>query len=105
MAYTNKHISLDTETVELLEGLSQRLKRSQSDVVRDALWQYARREGDAEGRQAAKTAVHAAIDRAAGAWVSGSHPETLTPETYRRWREKLWEGCPRFADETEGTSR
>ena len=90
MAYTKRHISLDAETDELLERLAQRQRRTHSELVREALWQYARGESDQERRQAAKAAVHAAIDRAAGAWSPDEHPETLTPETYRKWREELW---------------
>ncbi len=84
------HISMDEEMRALVEGLAAREKRSYSELVREALRQYARSGGAADRRAAAKAEVHAAIDRAAGAWSRERHPETLTPETYRKWREELW---------------
>ena len=84
------HISMDEEMRALLEGIAAREKRTYSELMREALRLYARSRGGADARVAAKAEVHAAIDRAAGAWSRERHPETLTPETYRKWREELW---------------
>lgn len=84
------HISMDEEMRALIQGLAVREKRSYSELVREALRLYARSDGVRDVRAAAKAEVHAAIDCAAGAWSRARHPETLTPETYRKWREELW---------------
>lgn len=84
------HISMDEEMRSLVRTLAEREKRSYSELVREALRHYARRDGEGDARAAAKSEVHAAIDRAAGAWSRERHPETLSPETYRKWREELW---------------
>lgn len=84
------HISMDEEMRALVEGLAAREKRSYSELVREALRHYAGSRGTTDGRALAKAEVHAAIDRAAGAWSREQHPETLTLETYRQWRDELW---------------
>lgn len=89
MSSVKMHISMDEEMRALVEGLAAREKRSYSELVREALRQYAC-SGGADRRAQSKAKVHAAIDRAAGAWTRESHPETLTLENYRRWRDELW---------------
>lgn len=90
MSLVKMHISMDEEMRSLLEELAAREKRSLSELMREALRQYARRDSSDDRRAAAKARIHAAIDRAAGAWSQGAHPETLDPQTYRKWREELW---------------
>lgn len=90
MSLVKMHISMDEEMRALLEELAAREKRSLSELMREALRQYARRDSGDNGRAAAKAEVHGAIDRAAGAWSRERHPETLNSETYRKWREELW---------------
>lgn len=88
MTYVKKHISLDAPTQALLEKLAARERRTHSEIIREALREYA---GALErGETSGKGALHAAIEKAAGAWRPERHPEALTPETYRRWRDELW---------------
>lgn len=96
MATTKVHITLDEELLALLDRLAEEERRTRSGMVQELI----RR----SGKQTVSPAVRDEIKRRAMAAVlSTDDPvsgevEFSDVDSYRRWRERLWAGTPRYGE-------
>jgi len=92
---TKVHMTLDEELLEFVDRLAADERRTRSGMVQELI----RRERD---RMATPASTRDEIkNRAIAAVLSTDEPvsgeaEFSDVESYRRWRERLWSGTPRY---------